>query len=198
MKAVCDWHAVPLITIRPRATLGAGRLGIFQILFEWIADSRNIYVIGSGDHRMQFIHAHDLMDFYMLALGSGRPGTYNVGTDRFGTLRDCLEALIQYASSASKVRSLPEPLAIGALDILYRLRLSPLVPWHYLTYHKECYFDVSPLLAMGWRPRYSNDEMLRESYDWYRNRAADGAAAAGSAHRSPLKQGVLRLLKQLS
>src|SRR3546814_13000144 len=75
---------------RSRATLGAGRLGIFQILFEWIRENRNVYVIGSGGNRVQFIHAHDLMDFYMLALDSGRPGTYTVGTDRFVTLRAAL------------------------------------------------------------------------------------------------------------
>src|SRR3546814_5011790 len=75
MAEICGRHGIPLITIRPRATLGAGRLGIFQILFEWIRENRNVYVIGSGGNLVQFIHAHDLMDFYMLALDSGRPGT---------------------------------------------------------------------------------------------------------------------------
>src|SRR3546814_1074913 len=82
------------ISIRPRATLGAGRLGIFQILFEWIRENRNVYVIGSGGNRVQFIHAHDLMDFYMLALDSGRPGTYNVGTE-IGRA-SCRERVCQY------------------------------------------------------------------------------------------------------
>ena len=31
--------------IRPRTILGLGRLGIFQILFEWIHEGKNIYVI---------------------------------------------------------------------------------------------------------------------------------------------------------
>src|SRR3546814_15552032 len=96
------------------------------------------------------------MDFYMLALDSGRPGTYNVGTDRFGTLRADLEELARYAGSPSRVKSLPEALAINTLRLLYHMRMSPLVPWHYLTYHKDCHFDVGPLLEMGWRPRYSN------------------------------------------
>ena len=37
-------HA-PLIIIRPRTILGEGRLGIFQILFEWIKEHKNVYVI---------------------------------------------------------------------------------------------------------------------------------------------------------
>ena len=44
--------------------------------------------------KFQFVHAHDLMDAYMLALDKGQPGVYNVGTDRFGTLREGLENLI--------------------------------------------------------------------------------------------------------
>jgi nucleoside-diphosphate-sugar epimerase len=196
VDAICERHGIPLITIRPRATLGAGRLGIFQILFQWIRENRNVYVIGSGDIRFQFIHAHDLMDFYMLALDAGKSGTYNVGTDDFGTLRGDLERLIAYAGSSSRVRSLPEGLAINTLRALYWLRLSPLVPWHYLTYHKPCYFDVEPLLAMGWKPRYSNMKMLEESYDWFL--AGGDEASAASPHRSPIPQKVLHLVKRFS
>lgn len=197
VDAICAEHGIPLITIRPRATLGAGRLGIFQILFQWIKENRRVYVIGSGDIKFQFIHAHDLMDFYMLALDAGSSGTYNVGTNRFGTLRGDLERLIAYAGSTSKVKSLPTGLAINTLRALYWLRLSPLVPWHYLTYHKPCYFDAEPLLAMGWRPRYSNMDMLQESYDWFVAHA-DDKTAQRSPHRSPIQQGVLWLVKQLS
>jgi nucleoside-diphosphate-sugar epimerase len=195
---ICHQHGIPLITIRPRATLGAGRLGIFQILFEWIKENRSVYVIGSGNIKFQFIHAYDLMDFYMLALDAGKNGTYNLGTDHFGTLRGDLESLIVYAGSTSKVKSLPENLAINALRLLYWLRLSPLVPWHYLTYHKACYFDVQPLLAMGWKPRYSNMDMLKESYDWFLNNAEARSAGPGSPHRSPIRQGILWLVKQMS
>jgi nucleoside-diphosphate-sugar epimerase len=195
---ICARHGIPLITIRPRATLGAGRLGIFQILFEWIREGRSVYVIGSGNIRFQFIHAYDLMDFYMLALDAGRSGTYNVGTDEFGTLRGDLERLIAYAGSTSKVRSLPEGLTINTLRLLYWLRLSPLVPWHYLTYHKACYFDVKPLLAMGWKPKYSNMAMLEESYDWFLEHRERRLAEQGSPHRSPIRQGILALVKRLS
>lgn len=155
-------------------------------------------MIGSGNIKFQFIHAYDLMDFYMLALDAGRSGTYNVGTDRFGTLRGDLERLIAYAGSTSKVKSLPVGPTINTLRLLYRLRLSPLVPWHYLTYHKACYFDVQPLLEMGWQPRYSNMDMLQESYDWFGARYESHEFGRGSPHRSPLRQGILWLVKQFS
>jgi nucleoside-diphosphate-sugar epimerase len=197
-REVSGQSGMALIVVRPRTILGFGRLGIFQTLFNWIHEGRSVYVIGDGNHPFQFVHAEDLMDFYMLALDLGKPGIYNVGTDRFGTLRQCLEGLIAYAGTLSRVRSLPERLTINTLKFLDFCRLSPLAPWHYLTYHKPFYFDVAPLLALGWKPRHSNDEMLRESYDWFcSNRGTDGLAGA-SPHRRPLKEGALWLLKKIS
>lgn len=199
VREVCENSSLSLISIRPRTILGQGRLGIFQILFDWIFEGRNVYVIGTGDGPFQFVHAHDLMDFYMLALDAQRPGIYNVGTDRFGTLRGDLEDLIVYARTRSKVKSLPESLTIGTLKIADRLGVSPLAPWHYLTYHKPFFFDVDPLLAMGWRPKYSNQEMFRESYDWFvSNREKLWELKGASPHRKPLKEGILSLLRKVS
>jgi len=190
---------LPLIVIRPRTILGEGRLGIFQILFEWIREGRNVYVIGSGDGLFQFVHANDLMDAYLLALDHGQPGIYNVGAERFGSVRQALENLIGCVHSTSLVKSLPAGLTCNTLQVLDWLGLSPLAPWHYLTYHKPFHFDVSKLLSMGWKPRYSNDEMFRESYDWFAahyDRLA--AAKAGSAHRRPVREKLLWLLKKIS
>jgi hypothetical protein len=93
-------------------------------------------------------------------------------------------------------------LAIGTLKVLDKLRLSPLGPWHYLTYHKPFYFDVEPTRrALGWNPRYSNVEILTLAYDWFiregRAQASAQAEKSGSSlHKGSVKQGVLRLLKK--
>lgn len=198
VRAVCEAAGLPLIVIRPRTILGEGRLGIFQILFDWIKNHYNVFVIGRGDNLFQFVHAHDLMDAYLLALRHGRPGVYNVGTNRYGTVREALENLIRYAHSTSKVKSLPVAPTIAALRCADLLGISPLAPWHYLTFHKPFHFDVSKLLAMGWQPRYSNDEMFRESYDWFcANYDRLTAEKAGSPHRRPVREGLLWLLKKL-
>ena len=191
--------SMPVIVIRPRTILGEGRLGIFQILFNWIKDNINVYVIGSGDVKFQFVHAHDLMDAYMLAFNQGKSGCYNVGTDKFGTLRQVLENLINYGGSTSRVKSLPVNFTINTLKILDWSGLSPLAPWHYLTYHKEFYFDVSYLLSLGWTPKYSNDKMFCESYDWYlKNYQSIKLDEKASAHRKPVKESILKLIKYFS
>jgi nucleoside-diphosphate-sugar epimerase len=199
VREVCARAGLPLYVIRPRTLLGEGRLGIFQILFEWIREGRNVYVLGRGDGPFQFLHAHDLLEAYLLALERGQPGVYNVGTDRFGSVREALERLIEHAGAPSQVKSLPAGLTRGALGALDFLGLSPLAPWHYLTYHKPFYFDVSKLLALGWKPRYSNDEMFHESYQWFlANYQRLAAAKTGSPHRRPVREGLLWVLKKLS
>lgn len=196
---ICEHAGLPLITIRPRAILGEGRLGIFKILFDWIQEGRNVYVIGNGHKQFQFIHPLDLMDAYMLALDLGKSGTYNVGTSRHGTLRQGLENLIAYAGTDSQVKSIPPWLAINTLKILDWLNLSPLAPFHYLTYHKEIYFDVTPLLQLGWQPKYSNDDMLYESYNWFLHHKEELAMEkSASVHRRPAKEKLLWLLRQFS
>jgi len=196
---ILNQHGVPLIVIRPRTILGAGRMGIFQILFDWIRAGKNVYIIGDGNVLFQFIHAYDLMDAYMLILETGKCGTYNVGTDQYSTLRQDLEKLIAYAGSSSKVKGLPRWLTVNGLRILYHLSLSPLVPLHYLTYGKELYFDLTPLKQLGWKPKYSNEAMLRESYDAFlESRVKGNAEQMGSVHRKPVREKILWLIKQFS
>jgi len=107
VREIAEKSGMKLVVIRPRTILGHGRLGIFQILFKWINEGRTIWIIGQGNGGYQFIHANDLMDAYMIALDRDKPGIYNVGTNRFGSLREALENLIRHTGSKSKVKSLP-------------------------------------------------------------------------------------------
>jgi len=192
-------EGMAVCAIRPRTIVGTGRLGIFEILFDWIADNANIYVIGTGDHLFQFVHVEDLAEVSIQACLQKKPGMYNVGTDRFSTLKQDLGQLVAHAGSTSKVKGLPVGLAIGALTALDKLHLSPLGPWHYLTYHKPFYFDIEPTQeALGWTPRYSNQEILNNAYDWFiREGRAQAKESRGSIHKGSVKQGVLRVLKAI-
>ncbi len=186
--------------IRPRTIVGVGRLGIFEILFDWIRDGANIYIIGPGTNLFQFVHVDDLAEVSVLCALRQTPGLFNVGTDRFGTLRDALAALIAHAGTSSRVKSLPVPLAMIALQVLDKLHLSPLGPWHYMTYHKAFYFDIAPTMdALAWRPKYDNVQILTQAYDSFTGSHSSADPSRGtSIHKRPVKQGVLRLLKALS
>jgi nucleoside-diphosphate-sugar epimerase len=183
--------------VRPRTILGHGRLGIFQILFEWVRKGRPVYVLGRGDNRYQFVHADDLADACIRAGERPGPATFNVGAERFGTMRGALEALVRHAKTGSRVRSLPMRPAERLMELTSQLGLSPLGPYHSLMYGREMFFDVTPVKeALGWSATRSNDEMLIESYDYYVTHRDEVLARRGASHhRSPIRQGILRLLE---
>lgn len=185
--------------IRPRTIIGGtGRLGIFQILFQWVKEGRNIYVIGNGNNQFQFVHVDDLIDATLKAATATASGRYNIGSDNWQTLRQDLDALIKHAGTKSRVVGLPVWPAKLALHFADFLRLSPLAPWHYLTYHKPFVFNTSAAKRdLGWTPKHTDVEALIESYDWF---LAHGQHLSGeSTHTKPVKESLLfRLIRKLS
>lgn len=185
--------------IRPRTIMGHGRLGIMQILFEWIREGYNVPVLGSGDNLYQFVHADDLADACIKAAARPGPSTYNIGAGDFTTMRETLEGLIAHAGTGSRIRRLPMGPTVLLMNLSSWMGLSPLGPYHSLMYGRSMYFDLArPRSELGWEPRWSNVQMFRQSYDWYvanRERLAGGGPR--SHHRSPVKQGILSLLKHL-
>jgi len=183
--------------IRPRTIMGHGRLGIFQILFEWIRQGSNVPVLGKGDNQYQFVHAEDLAEAVFRA--AQRPGStsYNCGTDRFGTMRAALEHLCKYAGTKSKVKRVPMGPAVLGMRMTSALGLSPLGPYHALMYGRSLYFDISKAQReLDWKPRFSNEEMFVDSYEWYlKHREEILKSKDGSHHRSAVKQGILKLVQ---
>lgn len=185
--------------IRPRTILGHGRLGIFQVLFEWVRQGANIPVLGRGDNIYQFVHADDLAEACILAAGRAGSRVYNCGAERYGTMREALEHLCAHAGTGSRVRGVPFWPAVAAMKATALLGLSPLGPYHALMYGRSMYFDITRAKTeLGWQPRYSNNEMFAASYDWYLAHREQVLRAHGASHhRSAVKQGILALIPKL-
>jgi nucleoside-diphosphate-sugar epimerase len=185
--------------LRPKTFIGPERLGVFEILFDWIREGRRIPILGDGSNRYQLLAVEDLVDAIVLAGEASVAGeTFNLGATEFGTVRSDLEALIADAGSGSRLRPVPIKPAELALRALELTRLSPLAEWHYKTAHRDSFVDVAKAQRLlGWQPRYSNAEALIRTYAWYlANRAT--IAAAGTTHRVPWNQRALGLLKRIS
>jgi nucleoside-diphosphate-sugar epimerase len=189
----------PVAICRPCTIMGLGRLGIFHILFEWIREGRNVPVLGSGHNVFQFIHAEDFAEACILAAQRPDSGTYNCGAERFGSMRAVLEHLCAHAGTGSRVKGVPMSLAVLGMRVTSALGLSPLGAYHALMYGRSFQFDIAQTKAeLGWQPRYSNDEMFVESYRWYlEHREALERSGGVTAHRSPIRQGALAVLKYL-
>jgi nucleoside-diphosphate-sugar epimerase len=189
------------VILRPKTFIGPERLGVFEILFDWIREGRRIYVLGDGSNRYQLLAVEDLVDAITLAASkrAARGETLNIGAREFGTVRSDLQALIDHAGSSSRITPIPVRPAEATLRALELARLSPLVEWHYKTAHKDSFVDVSRAeQVLGWKPRLSNAEALIDTYDWYlahRHELTDGA---GVTHRVPWNQRALGVLKRLS
>jgi nucleoside-diphosphate-sugar epimerase len=208
-KLAAEWaclraaaEGLDVTIVRPRTILGHGRLGIFGILFDWIADGADPVVLGDGTNRYQFVHADDLADVCMLAATRPGPAVFNAGTDRFGTMGEALAHLCEYAGTGARVRRLPAAPAAAAMQVSARLGLSPFAPYHWLMYARSMWFDIDHVREqLGWQPKWSTDEMFVQSYDWFlahRGEATGHAADGTSPHRRTAKAGALGALKHLT
>jgi nucleoside-diphosphate-sugar epimerase len=199
-EALCRVAAVETTIIRPKTFVGPERLGVFEILFDWIREGRRIYILGKGHNRYQLLAVEDLVEAIVRAAAAPEAArqALNVGATEFGTVRSDLQALIDHAGSSSRLQPVPVKPAELALRALELLHLSPLAEWHYKTAHRDSFVDVSKAQRLlGWEPRLSNREALIQTYDWYlANRRRVGAA--GITHRVPWNQQALGLLKRLS
>src|SRR2546430_3399661 len=138
-EALCRVAPVETTIVRPKTFVGPERLGVFEILFDWIREGRRIYILGQGHNHYQLLGVEDLVDAIVRAASvpEAAGATCNAGATEFGTVRTDLQALIDHAGSTSRLRPVPARPAELALRALELLRLSPFAGWHYKTAHKD-------------------------------------------------------------
>ena len=75
------------MVLRPKTFVGPERLGVFEILFDWVREGRRIYVLGDGSNRYQLLAASDLVEAVVRAADADVAGqVLNVGATEFGTV----------------------------------------------------------------------------------------------------------------
>jgi nucleoside-diphosphate-sugar epimerase len=192
-------RGLEVVVLRPKTFIGPERLGVFEILFDWIREGRRIPILGNGSNCYQLLAVEDLVEATLAsATVDAAAETFNIGATEFGTVRSDLEALIAHAGSGSRLRPVPARPAELVLRALELARLSPLAEWHYRTAHRDSYVDVAKAQRLlGFAPRLSNEQTLCETYDWYLGHRED-LGRAGLTHRVPWDQRALGLLKRLS
>lgn len=187
--------------IRPKTFIGTARLGVFQILYDWVESGCKIPVIGPGFNRYQLLEVGDLVE--AIYLGLTKPAelandTFNVGTKEFGTVREDVGALCDYAGSGSRVIGTWAPAVKLFLRIAELLHLSPLYKWVYGTADTDSFVSTEKIeRELGWEPRFSNADALRRSYQWYLEHKDEIAGATGITHRVAWSQGILKVVKWL-
>ena len=155
--------------LRPMSLFGPWMTGVFLLLFDWVRLGKNVYLLGHGRNRVQMTSAWDVADACLLAAErQSRGAVLNLGATEVPTVRGQVEALIRHAGSRSRVVPIPAALLRNAGRVLNLVKLSPIVPEHYLLADADFVLDVSEATAvLGWEPAYSNVRMTTEAYDWY-------------------------------
>lgn len=200
--------------IRPKTFVGTHRLGVFEILFDWIKDGKRIPVIGSGHNRYQLLDVDDLIEaiYRLIILKDSKKAnnTFNIGAERFETVKDDLEGLSQYSLSRSRsyhrytkrgkssIFVTPAWIIKKVLWFFEKLKLSPLYQWVYDTADKDSYVSIDRLIdTLHWRPKYSNAQALIKSYKWYLDHYKEiKSRPAGVTHTVGWKQGILGIFKR--
>lgn len=189
---------VPIV--RPKTFIGTARLGVFQILYDWVESGCRIPVIGAGKNRYQLLEVTDLVEaIWLLLTGDAVTvnDTFNVGAEAFGTVNEDIGALCAYAGNGARPIATPAGLVKPALRLLELLHLSPLYKWVYGTADTDSWTSVEKLkAATGWASKYSNAEALIRSYQWYLEHKHELAGATGVTHRVAWRQGALGLVKR--
>lgn len=177
---------LPLNILRPKSFLGPERLGVFTIWFEAIYNNRPVFILGNGNNLYQLLEVIDLCRAIENALTTKISGEiFNIGAEKFGTWRQDLGALIKHAKSKSKIISLPVLPTQIALSILEALNLSPLVAWHYKTFPVDSFVSIEKAeKKLSYKATKSNQDILVESYDWYREHRKEFLGKEGKTHRT--------------
>ncbi len=187
--------------VRPKTFIGTGRLGVFQILYDWVESGCRIPAIGNGSNLYQLLEVEDLCEaIWLCASGPADKcnDTFNVGAEVFHSVAEDVGALCEYAGSGAKVMPTLSWVVKPILAVAEALKLSPLYKWVYATADTDSFVSVDKIRdTLGWSATFTNAEALIRSYQWYLEHKHELGTGTGITHRVAWDQGILRVVKQI-
>lgn len=185
--------------VRPKTFIGTERLGVFQILYDWVEAGALIPCIGNGRNRYELLEVQDLVDAIYLMITKPADvanDTFNVGAKNTPPIEDYLTEFFNRVGSKSRVMKTWAPGLIFLLEIFWILRISPLYKWVYGTAHKDSFVSIDKAeQKLGWSPKFTEADALVHAYEWYMKHKQEIAGASGITHRVAWKQGILGFFK---
>ncbi|MBU8933331.1 MAG: NAD(P)-dependent oxidoreductase [candidate division Zixibacteria bacterium] len=187
--------------IRPKTFIGTARLGVFQILYDWVDSGKRIPIIGKGENLYQLLEVTDLVEAIFLAASVDPKlanDVFNIGAQHFDKVKTDVGALCDYAGNGARVQPTNATLVKGTLAIFEFLRISPLYKWIYGTADKDSYVSTEKIeKQLGWKAKFSNEDALISSHKWYLEHKDEVQHLdSGVTHRVGWDQGILKLIKK--
>ena len=178
----------PVIVEKSRAH----RLGI---LFEFLKENATLWVLGSGNNKIQFLSAIDLFKMTEKSFSLKGKHIFNIGTEKVLTFKETFKFLIKKTNSKSKVKHFNKFFGLLLLRILSSLRLINFIDYHNKLLVSNIVMDISRIKkVLNYNPKKSNADLLLEAYNYYIEN--DKKNKIGSAKKP--KMGLFSLIKFIS
>jgi UDP-glucose 4-epimerase len=178
----------PVIVEKSRAH----RLGI---LFEFLKENATLWVLGSGNNKIQFLSAIDLFKMTEKSFSLKGKHIFNIGTEKVLTFKETFKFLIKKTNSKSKVKHFNKFFGLLLLRILSSLRLINFIDYHNKLLVSNIVMDISRIKkVLNYNPKKSNADLLLEAYNYYIEN--DKKNKIGSAKKP--KMGLFGLIKFIS
>ena len=143
----------------------AHRLGI---LFEFLKDNCTLWILGSGNNKIQFLSAYDLFLMTERSFKLKGKNIFNIGTENVLSFRETFEFLIEKTNSKSKIRYFNKFLGLAILKVLSSLRLINFIDYHNKLLVSNIVMDISRIKKiLKYKPKKSNADLLLEAYNFY-------------------------------
>ncbi len=153
-----DIHGIQSVLLRltniygARAQMRHSQYGVANWFVRLALDNETIKLFGDGQIKRDFLYVDDCVDALMMCAtcDAARGQVLNVGIDEPSTFRELAETLIQVSSSG-------------------RWTFAPFSPERKAQEPGDFYSDISKIKSLvGWRPRTSLTDGLRQTVDYYR------------------------------
>jgi len=200
-EEACREHDDMVVSIlRPKTFVGPERMGVMEVLFDWIRRGKRIYVLGDGSNPYQLLDVEDLCGAVWLACRHpDAADVFNVGATDFTTLNEDVQPVLDEAGTGARLVHLPARPFQLLLRALEALRLSPLVRWQYETMNRDSVVSTEKIRrTLGWEPRYSTRESILRNFRWYMEHYREFEGRTGRTHRVPWDQKILKWVRRWS
>ena len=125
-----------------------GEAGVVAILSQAMLDGRDVTIFGTGEQERDFVHVSDVAEAAVMAMEKGSGRAFNIGAGVGSSINDIfrlLKGLTGYGGEAN---------------------YGPAKPGEVF----KIFLDVSAARGgLGWEPRFSLEEGLKDTVDWFRN-----------------------------
>lgn len=154
---------------RPRMIVGKGRFGLLNKLFWLMKHNLPVAMIGDGKNCYQMVSVQDCADAVICAITHNLPNDcFNLGSENPPSVRDLLQKVIDDVGSKScliptwgyGIKTLLKVMSYFGVELMFEEQ--------YKIADKEYIVDISQTYEkIGWKPRFSDEEMLRMAYEEY-------------------------------